>query len=903
MTIPEKSIPFRSLIVVAVTVIGMSAVAAGVTILGLRADAIREAERDCTNNALFVADQLARSIQPVEALLKEFRDRVPEMDMATPGQFRSRFDTEQTFQVLRDRLARIPQASVILLLADDGSLITSTRRWPSTAKNYADREYFRHANESDVSETHVSGPMTSRTTGQSTVYFSKRVNGSHGEFIGVVAVGVEVKYFNQIYDTYSSLVGRTFIVSRSDGQIIANRPGPMDLGGRKIPEKYPWYDVVKQGGGSYWSPGYLDGRPRLVSAQPVPGAPLVVSVGIVEATALATWRHRAISIGVGTLLAVTCALGLLWALTRQFRRVLESKVSLAEREASLKEKSDELEQANIRLDAALNNMSHGLCMFGPDGRVLVCNDRYRRMYRLSPESTRPGITPRELMEARIAAGTFAADAESYVTEFKRTSLAMRPVQFTAELTDGRVVSVINEPMPNGGFVSVHEDITERQRSQMRIAHMARHDPLTDLANRALFRERMDEALARLERNGPGFSVFVFDIDLFKSVNDSLGHAAGDALLNAVAQRLRLCVTEADTVGRIGGDEFAVVQIADDGAGLEDKAVALAQWLLDEIRKPYHIDGERIVIGISIGIAVAPRDGTEPSQILKNADLALYRAKSDGRGCFRFFQPEMDADVRQQREFEFQLREALIRQEFEIHFQPIVDIATHRPCAVEALVRWRHPQRGLIPPDKFIPVAEEIGLIIPLGEWILSSACRTAAAWPDHIRLAVNLSAVQFRSGNLVEVVRDAIARSGLPATRLELEITESVLLQKDHGSLAVLHDLAALGVHIVLDDFGTGYSSLSYLQMFPFSKIKIDRSFVADMSSRSDCAAIVCTVLNLAKALDMGTTAEGVETWEQVDLLRAAGCREAQGWLFGRPGPAATVSFETLPATIEDVAA
>ncbi|NVO12536.1 MAG: EAL domain-containing protein [Rhodoplanes sp.] len=610
---------------------------------------------------------------------------------------------------------------------------------------------------------------------------------------------------------------------------------------------------------------------RLVAVRPVPGLPLFVDVTLTEQAALATWERRAAWIGLGTLLAVLCCAVLL---------------------RSFVGKSRALEKTSAQLDAALNNMSYGLCMFDRDGRLLVHNDRYLEMYGLDPDLARPGTPLRDLLRLRTVAGTVCADPESYLSDISAAMACKSTTQVTTRLSDGRVIAVLNDPIKDGGWVSVHDDITERTRAEMRIAHMARHDALTDLANRMLFRERMDEAIVRLERTGQGFSVLIFDIDLFKSVNDSLGHTGGDALLEAVAERLRPHAGPNDTIGRIGGDEFAVIQIVDNGAQVDSAAATLAQWLLDEIRKPYQIDGERIAIGISIGLAVAPRDGTEPSQILKNADLALYRAKADGRGCFRFFEPEMDADVRQQREFEFQLREALVREEFEIHFQPIVDIATHRPCAVEALVRWRHPQHGLIPPDKFIPVAEEIGLIIPLGEWILNAACRTAAAWPDHVRLAVNLSAVQFRSGNLVDVVRDAIARSGLPATRLELEITESVLLQKDHGGLAVLHDLAALGVRIVLDDFGTGYSSLSYLQMFPFSKIKIDRSFVADLSSRSDCAAIVCTVINLAKALDMDTTAEGVETWEQVDLLRAAGCREAQGYLFGRPGFASALALD-----------
>ncbi|RAI42950.1 diguanylate cyclase [Rhodoplanes roseus] len=608
---------------------------------------------------------------------------------------------------------------------------------------------------------------------------------------------------------------------------------------------------------------------RLVAARPVDGLPLFVNVAIAEDAALATWERRAVWIGIGTMLALACCAALLSSLVR---------------------KSQALEQTTSQLDAALNNMSYGLCMFDGDGRLLVHNARYREMYALAPEDVRPGTSLRELMRRRIAAGTVCNDPESYLAELSSGRAGNNPTHITTRLDDGRVIAVLNDPTEDGGWVSVHEDITERTRAEMRIAHMARHDAMTDLANRLLFRERMDEAIGRLQANGDSFAVMIFDIDLFKSVNDSLGHSGGDALLEAVAERLRRSAAPTDTLGRIGGDEFAVIQTArpDPRAA----ATALAETLLQELRAPYDIEGKRIVIGISIGIAVAPDDGREPSQILKSADLALYRAKADGRGCFRFFEPAMDADVRLQREFEFELREALVRQEFEIHYQPIVDIATARPCAVEALVRWRHPHHGLIPPDKFIPVAEEIGLIIPLGEWILGAACRTAVAWPDDIRLAVNLSAVQFRSGTLVDVVRSALRSSGLPATRLELEITESVLLQKDQDSIAVLHELAGLGVRIVLDDFGTGYSSLSYLQLFPFSKIKIDKSFVAEMSSRSDCAAIVCTVMNLAKALDMGTTAEGVETQEQVDLLRAAGCREAQGWLFGRPGPASALTLD-----------
>jgi diguanylate cyclase (GGDEF)-like protein len=390
-----------------------------------------------------------------------------------------------------------------------------------------------------------------------------------------------------------------------------------------------------------------------------------------------------------------------------------------------------------------------------------------------------------------------------------------------------------------------------------------------------------------------FAIFIFDLDLFKAVNDSLGHPVGDALLRAIAQRLQACVGEHDTVGRLGGDEFAIIQR---GQGDQKQcATALAHTLLEKITAPYDIDGNRIVIGISIGIALAPRDGEDASQLLKNADLALYRAKSDGRNGFRFFESEMDNEARLHRALEVDLRNALTQGEFEMYYQQVVDIASLRACGAEALVRWNHPRRGLIRPDDFIPMAEEIGLVIPLGEWILRKACSEAANWPKHLKLAVNLSPVQFRCGKLVEIVSAALASTGLPAERLELEITESVLLQKDAENIAVLHELTKLGVSIVLDDFGTGYSSLSYLRMFPFHKIKIDKSFVAELPHRPDCGAIVCAMTTLGQSLDIVTTAEGVETWEQLKLLRAAGCTQAQGYLFSRPRPARDLDFEPLP--------
>jgi diguanylate cyclase (GGDEF)-like protein len=416
--------------------------------------------------------------------------------------------------------------------------------------------------------------------------------------------------------------------------------------------------------------------------------------------------------------------------------------------------------------------------------------------------------------------------------------------------------------------------------------MARHDALTNLPNRTLFRERLERAL-QLAKRGDQLAVFCLDLDHFKEINDSLGHPVGDALLSAVASRLRTCLTDSDTVARLGGDEFAIVQLC---ANCEPTAVAaLASQIVEIVAAPYDIEGHHLVVGVSIGIALSPDDGDNPDELLKRADLALYRAKADGRGTYRFFETGMDARVQARRLMELDMRAALRREEFEVYYQPIRDLASDETAAFEALVRWNHGERGQIQPAQFIPIAEDTGLIVPLGEWVLRRACRDAAGWSKPASVAVNLSPVQFRNPDLVASVKSALADCGLPPHRLELEITESVLLQNSDAARAVLNELRAHGVKISLDDFGTGYSSLSYLRSFPFDKIKIDRSFVSELGSSDDAMAIIRAVAGLGKSLGMVTTAEGVENAEQLALLRREGCTQAQGYLFSKPRPAAEV--------------
>ena len=542
--------------------------------------------------------------------------------------------------------------------------------------------------------------------------------------------------------------------------------------------------------------------------------------------------------------------------------------------------SDKLQQQKRLLDAALANISQGLCMFGPDERIILFNDRYRELSGLSASALQ-GRTLLEVLKRRYGPDKAEAIAEEVSVAVARGERAVRVV----ETPDGRTVRVIDSPTEEGGWVATLEDITDWQKAQAQIAHLAKHDPLTDLPNRTLFRERLNEALRRTNR-GAEVAVFCLDLDRFKEVNDTLGHPIGDILLKEVSQRLLACIREGDTVARLGGDEFAIIQT---GGELKlAQTSALAERLIENISAPYSIEGHHVTIGASLGISQAPQDGTDPDQLLQNADLALYRSKSDGRGGYRFFEPGMDARALARRALELDLRAAIGRSEFEVHYQPLLDIQGSRILSFEALLRWKHPQRGLMLPDEFLSVAEETRLILPIGEWVLRTACKEAVRWPDDIRVAVNISPAQFKNRNLVPSVKDAICSSGLEPRRLELEINETILIQ-DSDAVGTLHRLRALGVRIVMDDFGTGCSSLSYLRSFPFDKIKIDQSFVRDLADDGEAMAIVRAITGLGSSLGIVTTAEGVETNEQLALLRQEGCTEVQGFLFSVAKPATEV--------------
>ncbi len=431
------------------------------------------------------------------------------------------------------------------------------------------------------------------------------------------------------------------------------------------------------------------------------------------------------------------------------------------------------------------------------------------------------------------------------------------------------------------------DITERKRAEAEAAYLARHDALTGLENRADFRDRLTSAIEIGRPEGRRLAICCVDLDLFKDVNDTYGHPTGDRLLRMVAQRLRDTLGEGDFAARIGGDEFAVVL---DAVGAPDAIDATAARIIETLSQPYAIDGIEVAIGASVGVALFPADGASADELTKNADLALYQAKSEGRRRHRFFRPDLQRADLERREIEADLRGALAERQLEVHYQPLVDISGRRVTGFEALLRWRHPTRGMSAPNDFIPIAEANGLIVPIGEWVLRTACADAATWPEEIAVAVNLSAIQFRTGNLTQTVISALAQSGLAPRRLELEITESALFADTAATAATLHALRRFGVRISLDDFGTGYSSLSHLRGFPFDKIKIDRSFVKDLAERRDCTAIITAISTLARSLGIATTADGVETAEQLDFLRAQGCTQAQGFLFSPARPRADLA-------------
>jgi diguanylate cyclase (GGDEF)-like protein len=867
----RRSLSIRWLIACGVLLVAAIAIGTAVTIGNFRERALASSERELENTVLLLARHFDQQFEQLELVQESMSEQIRSAGIASRADLEREMSGNDVHLMLRTKIAALPQVGHLSLMGSDGKLINTSRSWPVPLSNIADRPYFKALKASPQLATALSEPVLNRLTGTWTTIFARSMIGSKGEFLGIILASIELAQFEDFFTSVALGEGATIMMSHRDGTVLARYPRTEEMIGRNLKNSPLFEDVLpKADHGTTRLHSQLDDQERLASVRTLERFPMVIVATTTVSAALASWREQTRFLIVVAGLFVLVVVLILFLIVRQLSR--EHRLS-----------SRRLALEKQRLDIAVSNMTQGLLMIDASERIVVRNQRYIEMHGLSPDLVKPGCSFFDLMAHRKQTGSFTGDVAEYRTTVLRDMALGKTVQFTAETADGRSIHIVARPMENGGWVATHEDVTERKLFDQRVAHMAHHDALTDLPNRALFREQLDSALKMLPP-GKQLAVLYIDIDEFKSVNDSLGHAVGDELLKALAGRLRGCLRATDVVARLGGDEFAIIQTAI--ARPADTTDLLAR-IYQAIREPFECLGHLLSSDASIGIALAPQHGTDLDQLLKNADLAMYEAKADGRRTYRFFEPAMDARVMALRTLELDLRQAIAGGGFELHYQPLVSLADNRVTGCEALLRWRHPNRGMIPPAEFIPIAEETGLINQLGEWVLTTACAEAATWPNDVKVAVNVSPIQFRGQAFALKVAAALAASGLPAHRLELEITEAVLIRDDEAALAMLRQLRALGVRIVLDDFGTGYSSLSYLQRFPFDKIKIDRCFIKDVAEPDGSACIVQAVVNIAAARHMTTTAEGVETQAQLDMLRKLGCTEMQGWLFSPAKPAA----------------
>jgi diguanylate cyclase (GGDEF)-like protein len=884
--------------------------ASGVGVGELRRQAGDEVRARTNNRGLLIAEQTANSLQAVDLVLRGIQRHLSDLGVTTPGRFDQVLGTRDFHDTLARRLAMLPQADVILVLDANGTMINTSRGWPISEdarfKDLSARDYFVYFKAHDDHAAYVSAPVVNRLTGQPTIFMGRRMNGPGGEFLGVLLGAMRLKYFEDIYAGLGLSEGNGITLLRRDGTLLVRFP-PAPAAVPRMPAESAWYRLVRAGGGNYRSPGYFGGGTRFVSVHPLATYPVVVDTMVSDHVAFALWRRQAIWIAVGVACAVLCILILMRALTRQFRHLEQEREAAIERNeelertrtrlesqaeklllttAAMQETKSRLKEKSSLLETTLEHMDQGLIMVNGDGFVDVCNRKAMAMLDLPPEMMQRQPPFAEVLAYQWQGEEFAALDPSTKAFLRDEGLRDRPHSYERHSRDGRKLEVRGVPIAGGGFVRTFTDITERKAAEERACYLAHHDELTRLANRASFHEALEQRL-KLRRHDDRWAVLTLDLDHFKNVNDTLGHPLGDRLLRAVADRLRGCVREGDILARLSGDEFAIVQT---GVEQPRHATALAGHLIETLARPFDLDEHQVLIGASLGVVIAPADGTTADALLKNADMALYRAKEEGRGGFRFFEPTMDAQAQARRQLEMDLRGALANGEFELFYQPMLNARANVLSGFEALIRWHHPSRGLMGPDEFIPLAEEIGLILPIGEWALREACREAATWAGNLKVAVNLSPVQFRSFNLVIVVRSALETSGLQPHRLDLEIVESVLLENTAATLDSLRVLRDLGLNIAMDDFGTGYSSLSYLHKFPFGTIKIDQSFIRDLTTSADSRAIVHAIVELGRSLGMSVTAEGVQTDEQLAILRGEGCDEVQGYLFSPPRPGAEVA-------------
>ena len=840
---------------------------------------IEKAGVNLRNMSVAMAEQADRVIASMDTAGIHLIDHVLRGHIGTaasPGYLES----EELQATLSTIVSATPERFAFILADEHGRMLNASHKVPTPTTDITDRPSFQFLRAHPEIEGFVSKAMFNQYTGKPIFDVVHRLSGPDGVFRGVLIGTIQAAYLEQLFR--SSTVARKASVElfHPDGSLLVRCSSlPPDTADLRETGRRASFPATDQG--IIREVDAHDHVEHLAAVQRLPFHPLMIAVSEPLDEILASWRVRTVWIGGITALGCLATLITMILAVRRFddqRRLADASAALTlddERRRAGREIADQ----HTVFGMALDNMNEGLLMFDRSNRLLLANAAVVRMLEIQPGCLRPGMPVADVIRAVANVGNVSEHITAATDFYMRLVQRNIPAKFTRTLPDGRRLAANFAPHDNGWIITF-EDMTDVRKADERIAHMAMHDALTGLPNRSTLRARTEEALAAIH-DGGSFAIACLDLDHFKDVNDVLGHPAGDRLLCEVAARIRSAIRPADIVARLGGDEFAIVL---NNIASRVAIADLATRLVAAIGAPYELEGQAVFVGASIGIAIAAVDGGDPDTLIKNADMALYRAKNEGRGRFVFFEPAMLQHIVERQRIGHELLNALSAGELDLYYQPIVKVESRRIVGFEALMRWHHPTRGTIPPVEFIPVAEENGFIVQLGKWALHKACLEATRWPDAIKLAVNLSPVQFRSGTLVETVAEALESSGLAADRLELEITESTMMIDTNATLATLQELKALGVRIAMDDFGTGYSSLAYLQRFPFDKIKIDRAFVRDIGQATNLA-IIRAVTGIAESLKIVTTAEGVETEAQFSAVKHLRCVEVQGYLFSQPVP------------------
>ena len=835
----------------------------------VRADK-REAERTNRNFAMVFEENVLRSIGEIDKALLYLRRTIETRKDSTD------------YSTIANSADVLSEIIVQIGIIDAKGIMRGSNAGPQPAPaiDLSDREHYKVHVDTTEDKLFISKPVVGRASGKWSVQVSRRFLNSDGTFAGVVVASLDPQHLTKFYDSIDfgssasiTLIGSDGIVRSSGGRAGGFTLG-QDLRGTETSSRMQagsnvTFEVARRS----------TGEMRLVTIRNVKGQSLWVSVSTNENE---IYKNSWSDFQVNAMAAGLLTLIILAALERILRT-----------EAKARHKAEQLQ-------LTLENMRQGIMLVTKDLQVPVINSRCGELLNLPRDFIEHPPRFDQLAEFQSRHGNFpGAPASPEQTAAEPAPAPATPGQFTIcerTMPDGTVIEVRNGQLSDGGFVQTFTDITKRREAEARVERLASEDPLTGLPNRRVFRATLDQMSERATLAGDDggqrneFAVLFLDLDRFKVINDTLGHRVGDLLLQEAAKRLKGVLRAGDILARLGGDEFAVVVTSVES---RQTLEIIATRLTEAIGQPYEIDGHRIRSSVSIGIAVGPADGASADDLLVAADLALYAVKGARRGSFRFYQRSMNEEINNRRQIELDLREALEKGVLELQYQPIIDLRRNRVTGFEALARWRHPVKGMISPTTFIPVAEDSGLILPLGTWALTEACRRAAEWPEHLIVAVNLSPVQFSTPNLCEVIKSILAATALAPHRLELEITERLFMEDSEKTLSTLHQLKQLGVRISMDDFGTGYSSLSYLRSFPYDKIKVDRTFVSDLASSTEHVVIVQAVVSIAGALGMTTTAEGVETASQKEFLTALGCDEAQGYLFSAP-----VSIDKVPEIV-----